>query len=196
MFSVAQDGPYTDMGWRIEADSLRELLVNVHETYPNLPLVITENGSAWDDVVDSDGAVHDPDRVSYLNGHLGAVHDAITAGVDIRGYYAWSLLDNFEWAYGYAKRFGIVYVDYDTQVRTIKDSGRRYSRDHRGERPARLSSRRSVELEHRRVDDRQRLSPRNRLGPVHLHGHGRAAPRAARGHGDERYRSGRGNGRR
>ena len=74
----------------------------------------------------SDGAVHDGDRVAYLNEHLVAVHDAIGQGVDVRGYYAWSLLDNFEWAYGYGKRFGIVYVDYETQMRTVKDSGRRY----------------------------------------------------------------------
>ncbi len=126
VYSMPQEGPYTDMGWRIEPDSLREVLVNVHETYPNLPLVVTENGSAWPDVVAADGQVPDPGRIDYLEGHLRAVHAAIAAGVDVRGYYAWSLLDNFEWAFGYAKRFGIVYVDYDTQQRTIKQSGHRY----------------------------------------------------------------------
>ncbi len=124
--SVSQPGPYTDMGWRVEPDSLRELLVHVHETYPQMPLVITENGSAWADVLESDGSVHDAARVAYLEGHIAAVHDAIGQGVDVRGYYAWSLLDNFEWAYGYGKRFGLVFIDYETQERTIKDSGRRY----------------------------------------------------------------------
>jgi beta-glucosidase len=124
--SVPQDGPYTDMGWRIEPDSLRELLMKVHHAYPGLPMLITENGSAWPDVVAATGEVNDPDRVDYLEGHLRAVHAAISGGVDVRGYYAWSLLDNFEWAFGYAKRFGIVYVDYQTQERTIKQSGYRY----------------------------------------------------------------------
>jgi len=78
--------------------------------------------------VSDDGRVHDADRVAYLHGHLGAVADAIEGGTDVRGYFAWSLLDNFEWAYGYDKRFGIVHVDYDTQVRTVKDSGREYAR--------------------------------------------------------------------
>ena len=81
-----------------------------------------------DDTLSADGQVHDADRVAYLHGHLGAVADAIEGGTDVRGYFAWSLLDNFEWAYGYDKRFGIVHVDYDTQVRTVKDSGREYAR--------------------------------------------------------------------
>jgi beta-glucosidase len=93
-----------------------------------LPIYITENGSAWADTVSDDGRVHDPERVAYLTAHLDAVADAIEGGTDVRGYFAWSLLDNFEWAYGYAKRFGIVHVDYDTQVRTIKDSGLEYAR--------------------------------------------------------------------
>ena len=94
---------------------------------PALPLVITENGAAFDDQVSPDGAVHDEDRRSYLEGHLRAAHEAIEAGVDLRGYLAWSLLDNFEWAFGYSKRFGIVHVDYDTQQRTVKDSARWYA---------------------------------------------------------------------
>ena len=126
VYSVPQDGPHTDMGWRIEPDSLRELLVYVHDLYPNLPLAVTENGSAWADVVSADGAVHDQDRIDYLEGHLAAIQAAIASGVNVRAYYAWSLLDNYEWAFGYAKRFGIVHVDYATQVRTIKDSGYRY----------------------------------------------------------------------
>jgi beta-glucosidase len=125
--SMPQDGPYTAMGWRIEPESLTELLVRVHRDVPGVALVITENGAAFDDVV-TDGAVHDADRISYLRGHIGAVLDAIGQGVDVRGYYAWSFMDNFEWAWGYTKRFGIVRVDYDTQERIVKDSARWYSR--------------------------------------------------------------------
>jgi beta-glucosidase len=98
----------------------------VHRDYPAIPLLITENGAAFDDEVGQDDAVHDPERLDYLRGHLTAVHDAIAQGVDVRGYYAWSLLDNFEWAWGYSKRFGIVHVDYDTQQRRVKDSARWY----------------------------------------------------------------------
>jgi beta-glucosidase len=87
---------------------------------------ITENGCAYDDVVEADGAVHDPDRIAYLDAHLRAVVAAIEVDVDVRGYYTWSLLDNFEWAEGYTKRFGLVHVDYDTQRRTPKDSYRWY----------------------------------------------------------------------
>jgi beta-glucosidase len=126
VFALPQEGPFTDMGWRIEPGSLRELLTYVHEMYPDLPLVITENGSAWPDEVAADGGVHDEGRIDYLDGHLRAVHDAIAEGIDVRGYYAWSLMDNYEWALGYAKRFGIVHVDYETQVRTVKDSGHLY----------------------------------------------------------------------
>jgi beta-glucosidase len=90
--------------------------------------MITENGAAFDDVVAEDGAIHDENRIDYLRGHLGAVHDAIDAGADVRGYFLWSLLDNFEWSYGFSKRFGIVRVDYDTQQRRPKDSALFYSR--------------------------------------------------------------------
>ncbi|TXK18697.1 GH1 family beta-glucosidase [Homoserinibacter sp. GY 40078] len=116
--------PRTAMGWEIHPDGLRELLLRLTRQYPELPpLYITENGSAWPDVVDADGGVHDGDRVGYLERHLEAVAAAITEGADVRGYFAWSLLDNFEWAWGYEKRFGVVYVDYETQERIIKDSG-------------------------------------------------------------------------
>lgn len=125
-FAVPQAGPYTAMGWRIEPASLTELLLRVHRDYPAMPLVITENGAAYDDVVATDGAVHDAERTDYLRGHLAAVHAAIDQGVDVRGYYVWSLLDNFEWAYGYDRRFGVIRVDYDTQERTWKDSARAY----------------------------------------------------------------------
>jgi beta-glucosidase len=119
--------PTTGMGWEIEPSGLHAMLLRLHREYPGTPLVITENGAAFDDQVADDGAVHDEDRRAFLEGHLRAVHQAIADGVDVRGYLAWSLLDNFEWAFGYSKRFGIVRVDYDTQERTVKDSARWYA---------------------------------------------------------------------
>ena len=91
--------------------------------------MITENGAAFDDRVDADGRVRDRRRIDYLRDHIAAVRKAMAAGADVRGYFVWSLLDNYEWAYGYSKRFGIVHVDYDTQTRTWKDSAHWY-RDH------------------------------------------------------------------
>jgi beta-glucosidase len=122
-----QPGPKTDMGWGIDPRGMTELLLRLARDYPDVDLYVTENGAAYPDVVAEDGAVHDLDRIAYLQQHLAAVHDAITAGANVRGYYLWSLLDNFEWAYGYSKRFGIVHVDYDSQRRTVKDSGRWYA---------------------------------------------------------------------
>jgi beta-glucosidase len=119
--------PLTAMGWEQSPESHR-LIIERSARESGLPIYITENGSAWDDVLTADGQVHDTERTAYLHGHLGAVADAIEGGTDVRGYFAWSLLDNFEWAYGYDKRFGIVHVDYDTQVRTVKDSGLEYAR--------------------------------------------------------------------
>lgn len=119
--------PLTDMGWEISPDSHHDIILRSSQE-SGLPIYITENGSAWPDVVDADGAVHDPDRTAYLHGHLEAVNRAIEDGADVRGYFAWSLMDNYEWAYGYSKRFGIVHVDYDTQERTVKDSGQEYAR--------------------------------------------------------------------
>jgi beta-glucosidase len=127
-YAVPQPGPYTDMGWPIEASGLTRLLMRMHREYPDVPLVITENGAAYPDTVTADGRVHDPDRIGYLHDHLVAVRAAIDAGADVRGYYVWSLLDNFEWAEGYSKRFGIVYVDYETLKRIPKDSARWFSR--------------------------------------------------------------------
>ena len=112
------------MGWPVEPDGLRRLLLWLKDAYPSLPPVyITENGRACDDVVDErrPGARPRPDRATSRD-HLGAVAQAVAEGVDVRGFYAWSLLDNFEWAEGYAKRFGIVHVDYETQQRTPKAS--------------------------------------------------------------------------
>ncbi|MGN6443926.1 GH1 family beta-glucosidase [Amnibacterium sp.] len=117
------EGPLTDMGWNIDPAGLTDLLVSLHETYPDLPLMVTENGAAFPDVVE-DGAVHDRDRIDYLRRHLAAAQDAIARGADLRGYFVWSLMDNFEWALGYSKRFGIVHVDYNTLERLPKDSAR------------------------------------------------------------------------
>jgi len=123
---LKQPGPYTAMGWNIEPQGLVDLLLELHERYPGLPLAITENGAAFYDTVTPDGRVHDAERVAYLHDHLDAVGEAMDKGVDVRGYFVWSLFDNFEWAYGYDRRFGVVHVDYDTQVRTLKDSARWY----------------------------------------------------------------------
>jgi beta-glucosidase len=124
---LPQPGPYTDMGWNIAPDGFEELLVRLATEFPGQPLMITENGAAFRDQVEqapSGPRVHDAERVDYLNRHFTAAHRAMHRGVDLRGFLVWSLFDNFEWAYGYAKRFGIVHVDYATQQRTVKDSGR------------------------------------------------------------------------
>ncbi|GHJ11698.1 beta-glucosidase [Micromonospora humidisoli] len=124
-------GPVSDMGWQIEPAGLTRLLVRLAADYPGLPLMITENGGAFPDdgsspAADAAGRIHDADRIAYLDGHLRAAHEAISRGVDLRGYLVWSLLDNFEWAEGYRKRFGIVHVDYLNQRRTPKSSARWY----------------------------------------------------------------------
>ncbi|MEU5723563.1 GH1 family beta-glucosidase [Micromonospora sp. NPDC047738] len=123
---VRRDLPRTAMDWEIVPASFTDLLVRLSRDYPGVPLVVTENGAAFDDRPDADGFVADDDRVAYLAEHLRAVARARQAGADVRGYFAWSLLDNFEWAYGYDKRFGIVRVDYDTQRRTPKRSAHWY----------------------------------------------------------------------
>jgi beta-glucosidase len=114
--------PVTDMGWEIIPSGFTDLLVRLGRDYQGLPLVVTENGSAFVDTPDEDGFVRDEDRLAYFRSHIGAVALARAAGADVRGYFAWSLMDNFEWSYGYAKRFGIVRVDYETQRRTLKQS--------------------------------------------------------------------------
>ncbi|HEU4347833.1 MAG TPA: GH1 family beta-glucosidase [Actinoplanes sp.] len=124
--SRAPVGPVTDMNWQIEPAGLTRLLERLHRDY-GVPLLITENGAAYPDGPSEDGRVHDTNRIEYLDGHLRACHDAISNGVDLRGYFVWSLMDNFEWAEGYAKRFGIVHVDYRTQARLPKNSARWYS---------------------------------------------------------------------
>ncbi|HEX6871340.1 MAG TPA: family 1 glycosylhydrolase [Micromonosporaceae bacterium] len=119
--------PTTEMGWEIDADGLTEVLLRVAREYPSLPLFITENGAAFPDQVAPDGSVPDPQRQAYLGAHLRACHDAIEQGVPLGGYFAWSLLDNYEWAWGYTRRFGLVYVDYASQARTPKASAHWYS---------------------------------------------------------------------
>jgi beta-glucosidase len=119
--------PRTMLGWEVRAAGLERLLVKVTSDYSPSRLCVTENGSAWADIVGPDGRAHDPERVSYLEEHLAACGRAVRRGVPLAGYFAWSLLDNFEWADGYDARFGLVYVDYATQERIIKDSGHRYA---------------------------------------------------------------------
>lgn len=119
--------PLTDMGWEIQPWGLRELLLRLQADYTLPPIYITENGAAFADHPDASARVDDPDRIAYIDAHLRQVKEAMDAGVDVRGYFVWSLLDNFEWAYGYAKRFGIVYVDYATQTRIAKASAHWYA---------------------------------------------------------------------
>ncbi len=119
---MPDDAPLTDMGWEVYPQGFTDLLVSMNERYILPPVYITENGAAMKDEY-AEGAVKDLDRIAYFNDHLNAVHQAIEQGVDIQAYFAWSLMDNFEWAEGYLKRFGIVYIDYQSQTRTIKDSG-------------------------------------------------------------------------
>lgn len=117
----------TAMGWEITPDAFTELLVDLNQRYALPPIYITENGAAMNDELIG-GEVKDDDRTAYFHTHLNAVDEAMKQGVDIRGYFAWSLMDNFEWALGYSKRFGIVYVDYETQKRTLKQSALAYSK--------------------------------------------------------------------
>lgn len=114
------------MGWPVEPDGLTEMLVRLKDEYTEIPIYVTENGRAVHDYVDPEGNVKDEERISYLDSHFRAVNAAMERGVDLRGYMVWSFLDNFEWAEGYSKRFGIVYVDYPTQRRIPKASARWY----------------------------------------------------------------------
>ncbi|MGW2014668.1 GH1 family beta-glucosidase [Streptomyces sp. NPDC001927] len=129
------DVPRTGMDWQIDGGGLEALLMRLTDDYGARRLYVTENGSAFPDRVGPDGTVDDPERTAYLEEHVAACARALRKGAPLAGYYAWSLLDNFEWAYGYDKRFGLVHVDYATQRRTVKGSGLRYAdiiRDHRG----------------------------------------------------------------
>jgi beta-glucosidase len=117
---VSRGLPRTDMGWEIDADGLYDILTRVARDYPPVPLYVTENGAAFEGIAD-------PQRIEYLDGHFRAAHRAIADGVDLRGYFVWSLLDNYEWAFGYGKRFGLIHVHYETLERTPKDSARWYA---------------------------------------------------------------------
>ena len=117
----------TAMGWPVEPEGLTEILVRIKDDYADVPIYVTENGRAVSDYIDPEGDVDDEERISYLDSHFRAAHEAIEQGVDLRGYMVWSFLDNFEWAEGYSKRFGIVFVEYGTQRRVPKASARWYS---------------------------------------------------------------------
>jgi beta-glucosidase len=119
--------PRTEMGWEVQPAGLAEMLMRVGREYTDIPVLVTENGAAYSDYVAPDGSVRDPERIHYLDGHLRAVLQAREAGSDVRGYFVWSLMDNFEWAFGYSKRFGLVWVDYPTRTRIPKDSFRWYA---------------------------------------------------------------------
>jgi len=123
---VSRNIPKTEMGWEIEPEGLYRLLKSLKEEYNPSEVYVTENGAAFKDEV-VDGRVHDPERIEYLKAHIEQVWRAIQDGIPVKGYFVWSLLDNFEWAEGYTKRFGIVYVDFKTQKRIIKSSGYWYS---------------------------------------------------------------------
>ncbi|HEV8461623.1 MAG TPA: GH1 family beta-glucosidase [Gaiellaceae bacterium] len=112
----------TDMGWEVVPEGLRDLLIRLHKDYDPKAIYITENGAAFSDVRGHDGSVEDPERQGYLEAYIGAVAEAAASGSPVRGYFAWSLLDNFEWAWGYWKRFGLIYIDYATLERVPKGS--------------------------------------------------------------------------
>jgi beta-glucosidase len=114
---VSRGLPQTDMGWEIDPDGLYDVLTRIHRDYPPVALYVTENGAAF-------GGVADRPRIAYLDAHFRAAHRAIADGVDLRGYFVWTLMDNFEWAWGYSKRFGLIHVDCETLERTPKDSAR------------------------------------------------------------------------
>lgn len=119
-------GEYTSMNWEVYPQSMYEMLTRLQRDYAPPPIYITENGAAYHDVVAADGEVYDLRRLAYVKGHLHSVHRAIEAGVPVKGYFVWSLLDNFEWAWGYSERFGVVYVDFETQQRILKQSAKWY----------------------------------------------------------------------
>ncbi len=119
--------PRTQMGWEIHPDGLLDVLQLAHERQPDLPLIISENGAAYEDVVGEDGTIDDEQRRAYIEQHLTTCAEAVRRGLPLAGYFVWTLLDNFEWAWGYSRRFGLVHVDYATQQRTPKASARWYA---------------------------------------------------------------------
>lgn len=124
---VGHDGGRTDIGWEIWPQSLYDMVMRITRDYNRPVIEITESGCAYNEVPDTNGVIHDPRRIAYHRDYLAALGRSIADGADVRGYHAWSLMDNFEWSEGYSQRFGLAYVDYKTQSRTIKDSGRWYA---------------------------------------------------------------------
>ena len=120
--AVPQGTAFTAMGWPVDASGLTEVLIDIHNRYGDLPIYVTENGACYDETADPDGAVHDEQRIAYLHDHIAAARRALAAGAKLRGYFVWSLLDNFEWQEGYSRRFGVVHVDFATLKRTPKAS--------------------------------------------------------------------------
>src|SRR5579875_3720546 len=118
---------YTEVEWEVYPDGLYKLLARLNREYAPKKMLVTENGAAFNDQWNGEDFVSDPQRTHYLRTHIQAVARAIRDGAPVQGYFVWSLMDNYEWAYGYSKRFGIVYIDYSTQQRIVKDSGRWYS---------------------------------------------------------------------
>jgi beta-glucosidase len=120
--AMPQGTPVTAMGWPVDAGGLTEVLNDLRNSYGDLPIYVTENGACYDESTSADGVVQDAQRVAYLRDHIAAAHQALAAGVKLRGYFVWSLLDNFEWREGFSRRFGVVHVDFTTLKRTPKRS--------------------------------------------------------------------------
>lgn len=123
------DSQYTEMGWEVYPQGIYNVLERVNNEYSELPLYITENGAAFPDKLTENGKVDDQDRINYLREHIKKAHQAVQDGIPLKGYYVWSIMDNFEWAYGYSKRFGLIFVDYkDNQKRYLKESAKWYKK--------------------------------------------------------------------
>jgi beta-glucosidase len=130
---AAQPGSeQTQMDWHVAPDGLRDTLIELNRTYAPREIVITENGAAYPDTLGPDGQVHDPDRLGYLARHVAAAGEALAAGVPLTGYHVWSFMDNYEWSLGYSRRFGLTHVDFESQLRTPKESARWYQELIRG----------------------------------------------------------------
>jgi beta-glucosidase len=125
--NMNESAEHTEMGWEVYPTGMYKMLTTVHQNYAPKAIYITENGTAFPDEVTADGQVHDDRRVAYLQSHFVQANHAIQEGVPLNGYFVWSLMDNFEWGFGYTKRFGVIYVDYSTQQRIVKDSGKWYA---------------------------------------------------------------------
>jgi len=125
-FSKPEEAEYTDMEWEIYPQGIYDILKRVQNEYSPPAIYITENGAAFRDKVDKEGKVKDGQRISYLKEHFSFAHKAIEEGIKLKGYFVWSLMDNFEWAHGYSKRFGLIYIDYSTQKRILKESAHWY----------------------------------------------------------------------